>query len=81
MAGSAGVGLLFCSIPLGTESYRRAMEELNRHASLKPNQVLANLREDTAYRVYLGFYCTADLTISADILELTPSESGAPAAK
>ncbi|WP_257455098.1 DUF6567 family protein [Archangium lipolyticum] len=72
-SGASSTGSVLCIIPLSTNLYQEAMQELYLSAELAPNQVIMNLREDYAIRSYLGFYCTRQLTVSGDVFELTPS--------
>ncbi len=69
--GSATDGSILCIFPLNGEQYTRAMNELYRAAALKPNETLQNLRQDSATRIYI-VYCTHSLTISGDVIEVTP---------
>lgn len=71
--GSESIGMLFCSIPLGDGQYAKAMQELHEQARLEPNEILVNFREDHAFTMFLGFWCTQKVTVSADILRVTPS--------
>jgi hypothetical protein len=77
VSGTASVGLVLCVIPISGEYYKRAMEELHQKASLNPNEVLANFREDHAITSFLGFYCSQEVTLSADVVKLS-SASGPP---
>jgi hypothetical protein len=77
-SGDAGVGLLFCTIPLGDTMYRAAMQDLMDDAKLGPNEILVNLREDHAFTTWFGVFCREKVTISADVMALTASGS-APA--
>ncbi len=73
VSGSAKVGEALCSIPLDEDQYKRAMEALYGSAQLKTNEVLTNFREDEVFSWFLGFYCQKTLTISADVIDVTPS--------
>ena len=77
-SGTASVGLILCAIPISGEYYKRAMEDLHSKASLQSNEVLSNFREDHAFTTFLGFYCTQEVTVSADIVKL--NGANAPAA-
>jgi hypothetical protein len=79
-SGSAKMGEALCLIPLNEAAYQHAMENLYGTARLGPNEVLTNFREDTSYLSYLGFYCVKQLTISADVMEVTPAGASAPGA-
>lgn len=72
-SGSASTGAVLCIIPLGSNLYQEAMQELYLSAELAPNQVIMNLREDYSVRAYLFFYCSRQITVSGDVFELTPS--------
>ncbi|MFN7131357.1 MAG: hypothetical protein ACK4N5_04700 [Myxococcales bacterium] len=72
VSASSDVGLLFCSIPLSDDAYSNAMQRLYTSAQLKENEFLAHFREDQGFTWYLGFYCRMGLTISADVLHVTP---------
>ena len=78
-AGSSAIGSVFCAIPVGRDLYKNAMQELYANAQLKPNETLVNFREDSSTTVYLGFYCTTELTLSADVVALTPTGGAGPA--
>ena len=73
--GSATHGLLLCIIPLSGDMYRRAMEDLYAEAQLQPNQIVVNLREDHSLKAFLFFYCSSQVTVSGDVIELTPAGS------
>jgi hypothetical protein len=77
-SGSATDGSVLCFIPISSEVYKRAMDDLYANADLGPNQDLINLREDHGIRSWFFVYCTGALTISGDVIELTPE--GSPAA-
>jgi hypothetical protein len=72
VSGSATTGSAFCAFPLGDALYGEAMRDLYAHVQLGPNQILLNLREDRADRRYFGLYCSSTLTVSADVVQLTP---------
>jgi hypothetical protein len=73
VSGTAKLGEALCVIPLNDSAYMHAMENLYSQARLGPNEVLTNFREDSAFLWYLGFYCQKMITISADVLEVTPA--------
>lgn len=73
VSGSAVAGSAFCAFPLGDALYSEAMRDLYAHVHLEPNQILLNVREDWADRRYFGLYCSRKLTVSADVVQLTPS--------
>ena len=73
VSGSATDGAVLCFIPINSDTYRRAMNELYAAAELGPNQEVINLREDHGLRAYFFFYCTGELTISGDVVEFTPA--------
>ena len=77
VSGTAKVGEALCVIPLGDSAYMHAMENLYSTARMGPNEVLTNFREDHSFLTYLGFYCQTMITISADVMEVTPV-GGAP---
>lgn len=74
--GSSTIGSFFCIMPVsgGVGLYKDAMVQLHRMAALQPNQVLENIREDHESTAYLVFFCTKTLTLSADVVELTPAD-------
>lgn len=73
VSGSASDGAILCIFPIDGQQYTRAMNELYAAAALKPNEALQNLREDHSFRFYL-FYCKNTLTVSGDVMELTPKQ-------
>ena len=75
--GTHNIGMLFCTIQFGDAHYASAMEDLMTVAHLGPNEILMNYREDNALTTYLGFWCNSQLTISADVVRITPSAPGA----
>jgi hypothetical protein len=75
-SGSASTGAVLCIIPLASNLYQEAMQELYLSAELAPNQVIMNLREDYVIRSYV-FYCSRQLIVSGDVFELTPSGTAA----
>ena len=77
VSGTAKVSEALCVIPLGDSAYMHAMENLYSTARMGPNEVLTNFREDHTFLTYLGFYCQKAITISADVMEVTPA-GGAP---
>lgn len=78
VAGAAEIGMVFCSIPIGSDQYKRAFEELHLKAALNANEMLINFREDSGFTAFLGFYCTHQVTISADVVKLTPKTPPPP---
>ena len=78
-SGSSNIGSLFCFIPFGDDPYKNAMADLQKNAALKKNEVLANYRDDQGITGLIYLYCNFRLTVSADVLTLTPS-GGSPAA-
>ena len=76
--GSAAHGLLFCMIPLSGEIYSRAMEDMYEKAQLQPNQIVVNLREDLSFKAFLIFYCSTQVTVSGDVIELLPAGASSP---
>jgi hypothetical protein len=78
VSGSASTGSAFCVFPLGDELYSDAMKDLYAHVQLGPNQMLLNVREDTADRRYFGLYCSKKLTVSADVVQLTTPAAQTP---
>lgn len=79
VTGSATTRTVFCLMPVNDGNrYSGAMAELRDAARLKPNQFLANVREDTVTMFYL-FFCSTELTVSAEIVEVTPSVAPSPA--
>lgn len=73
VSASATAGSIFCLFPISGQVYQRAMEKLYASAHLVPNQTLLNLREDHDVLSVLGFYCSSTLTLSGDIIQLTPA--------
>jgi hypothetical protein len=68
--GSASTGSVLCMIPIDGGLYKRAMEKLQQDAHLEANELLENVREDHDFAVYLGFYCSHSLTVSADVVSI-----------
>jgi hypothetical protein len=79
VSGTAESASVLCAIPLEGGVYDRAMRALNTSARLANNQIVANLREDHSVRTYL-LYCVHTVTISGDVLELSPARASVPAA-
>jgi hypothetical protein len=71
-SGSSEIGSLFCLIPLGNDPYKTAMENLHKNANLQKNEVLANYRDDMGITGLVYLWCNFRLTVSADVLTLTP---------
>jgi len=64
---------VFCIIPTASAQYMRAMDGLLSAAELGPNQVLSNIREDHDSLLLPPFYCAETLTLSADVIEVSPA--------
>ena len=77
-SGSSSIGSVLCAIPLNNSLYKTAMANLYNDARLQPNEVLVNFREDTGITSYVGVYCNQNLTLSADVVHLTPTGAKAP---
>lgn len=78
VSGSADIGKVLCLMPLGEDIYKWAMEDLYADAKLAPNQVVVNLREDHAFLGIVPLFCRWTLTISGDVIEVTPGTFRAP---
>lgn len=76
VTGSRGALLCFIGLP-PHDLYRQIIKDLHQKARLRPNQTLANLREDSRVTSYLGLFCVETVTIAADIIEY--SDGSAPA--
>jgi hypothetical protein len=82
VSGRASLGSIFCwgfpfawggfarGIPLDHGLYQQAWAALQEDAKLKPNEILKDLRIDRDPTCYL-LYFVNDLTISADVYEVT----------
>jgi hypothetical protein len=75
-SGSSDIGSLFCLIPFGTDPYKTAMENLQKDAKLQKNEVLTNYRDDMGLSGIVYIWCNFRLTVSADVLTLTPKDGG-----
>jgi TPR repeat protein len=72
--GSASEDKVLCFINTSAgQVYARAMDELLSMAALKPNQILASVREDRDHFLFPPFFCSVTLTLSADVIEITPT--------
>ncbi len=78
-SGTSDIGMLFCLIPFGSDPYKTAMENLQKDAKLKPNEVLVNFRDDQGFTGIAYIWCTSRLTVSADVIQLTPTNGPPPA--
>jgi hypothetical protein len=73
VAATAETGKALCLFPTDdAQVYRRLMENLHASARLGQNQMLVNIREDIQWTYYLVFYCSAEHTLSADVIEVMP---------
>jgi len=78
VTGSRGALLCFIGLP-PHDLYRQIIKDLHQKARLRPNQTLANLREDSRVTSYLGLFCVETVTIAADIIEY--NDGSAPVLK
>jgi hypothetical protein len=80
-SGSSNIGSVFCLIPIGSDPYKNAIEELHKNAKLQRNEVLVNFRDDIGFTGVMYLWCNSRLTVSADVVALTPAPPAAPATR